>query len=143
MNSGVSFFLANSCRCRTTNIDRRAVGSKSPLLLRYDAFLLAVVTGAARDDFEEQFASVRHNGDATIVSALRPIFLLGGVLPVLRHAPSPPHSNDNFVDVSQIVLISFVDQDLQFNREAITSNRLAVRHRPDRFFHLIPRRDVV
>ena len=40
--------------------------------------------------------------------------------------------------------MSFVNQDLQeFNREATRPNRLAVRHRPDRFFYLIPRRDVV
>ena len=63
-----------------------------------------------------------------------------GILPLLRHAPSPPHSNDDFIKVPQIVRISFVDQ---VNREAIRPNRLAVRHRPDRFFHLIPRRDVV
>ena len=66
------------------------------------------------------------------------------ILPLPRHALSPPHSNDDFIGARQIIRISFVDQDLEeFNREDIRPNRLAVRHRPDRFFYLIPRRDVV
>ena len=88
-------------------------------------------------------------GDGTAVTTLRPIFLLvedfnRGILPFLRHAPSPPHSSGDFIEARQIVRISFVDQDVQeFNREAIRPDRLAVRRRPDRFFHLILRRDVV
>ena len=58
------------------HVDRRAVRSKSTLLLRYDAFPFAVVTEAVRDDFEEYFAGVHPEGDATIVTTLRPIFLL-------------------------------------------------------------------
>ena len=53
------------------HVDRGAVESKSTLLLRQDAFPFAVVTEAARDDFEENSAGVRHEGDATIVNALR------------------------------------------------------------------------
>ena len=58
------------------HVDGRAAGSKSTLRLRQDAFPFELVTEAARDDFEEYFASVRHKGDATIVTTLRPIFLL-------------------------------------------------------------------
>ena len=58
------------------HVDRRAVGFKSTLLLRGDAFPFAAATEAARDDFEEYFASVSHKGDAEIVTTLRSIFLL-------------------------------------------------------------------
>ena len=55
------------------HVDRRVVGSKSTLLLRYDAFPLKVVTEAARYDFREYFAGVRHEGDATIITTPRPM----------------------------------------------------------------------
>ena len=57
-------------------VDRRAVGSRSTLLLRWDAFSFAVVTEAAHDDFEEYVPSARHKRDAMVVTTLRPIFLL-------------------------------------------------------------------
>ena len=101
MNSGVSFFFASSCSRRTTNImstverwglNPRCSSSRMPSRSQY------VVTEAARDDFEEHFAGVRHEGDATIVATLRYIFLLvwhlnSCILPLLRHGLSPPHRN--------------------------------------------------
>ena len=36
----------------------------------------AIVAQATRDDFEEYFTGVSHEGDATIIATLSPIFLL-------------------------------------------------------------------
>ena len=78
MNSGVSFLPRQFLQAshHEHHVDRRAVGFKSTLLLRGDAFPFAAATEAARDDFEEYFASVSHKGDAEIVTTLRSIFLL-------------------------------------------------------------------
>ena len=130
------------------HVDRRALGSRAPLLLRQHAFPCAVDAEAARDDLEEYFAGVRHEGDTTIVCTLRLIFcfvqhLDRCIFPLLRHASPHPHSDDDIEQVYQDVRIS-VGQDLQkFRQEANRPNRLTVRHRPDRFIHRVPRRYVV
>ena len=102
-----------------------------------------------RDDFEEYFAGVSHEGDATIISTLSPIFLLVKhlnrfIFPLLRYATLPPHSEDDIVDVSESVEFSFVGQTLQeLGRETIGPYRLPVRQRPDRLLYFVPKRDSV
>ena len=48
----------------------------SSLVAHAGKVLLKVIAGRLSDYFEEHFASVRHKGDATIVTTLRPIFVL-------------------------------------------------------------------
>ena len=64
-----------------------------------DVFALAVVAQARGDELEQDFPGVRHEGDASVVAALRRILLLeqyldGGVLPLLRYLSRPPHVDD-------------------------------------------------
>ena len=73
------FFHASSCRRRTTSIkptvERWGLNphcSSGKLFSRSQQPL----TKATRDDFEEYFAGVGHEGDATVVATLRPIFRL-------------------------------------------------------------------
>ena len=80
----------------------RALGSKSTLLLRQNVLVFAVVTRTTRDDVEEYFARVYHDGDATIVATFYQIFLLVQHLnrrtfALLCHATSSPHSYDDLV----------------------------------------------
>ena len=90
-----------------------------------------------------------HEGDATIIATLSPIFLLVKhlircVFPLLQHATSPPHSDDDIVELSESVQFSFVDQSLQdLGRETIEPYRLSFRQRADRLLYFIPRRDTV
>ena len=77
---------------------RRALGSEATLFLRQNVLAFAVVTKATRDYFEEYFACVSQEGDATVVATLCPIFLLVPhpnrcTFPLLRYAISPPHSD--------------------------------------------------
>ena len=98
---------------------------KPALLFRQDAFPFTVDAETARDDAGEYFPGVCHEGEATILSTLRPSFLLVQHLdrctfPLWRHAPSPPHNDDDVVDLHKGVRITFVTQDLQeFRREVI------------------------
>ena len=57
------------------HVNRRALGSEPTLLLRQNVLAFAIVTKATRDNFEEYFAGVSHEGDATIIATLSPIFL--------------------------------------------------------------------
>ena len=58
-------------------VNRRALRSEPTLFLRQNVLAFAIiVTQATRDDFEEYFAGVSHEGDATIIATLSPIFLL-------------------------------------------------------------------
>ena len=90
-----------------------------------------------------------HEGDATIIATLSPIFLLVKhlnrcIFPLLRHATSPPHSDDDIVELSESVQFSFVGQNLQeLGRETIGSYRFSVRQRTDRLLYFVPRRDIV
>ena len=86
-------------------IDRRTSEPKAPLLCLQEPFPFAVVAEAARDEFEEYFTGVRDKADATIVSAIRPVFLLVQhvkrcILSLLRHYPSSPHSEVDLVQTS-------------------------------------------
>ena len=79
--------------------DRRLPTSATTAFLRQDAFLFAWVTGAVHDDFGEHFAGVRYEGDASIVTTLRPLFYIvhhldRGILPLLRYTRSLPYSFD-------------------------------------------------
>lgn len=81
---GVSFFVASSCRRRSTNtmstVERR--GRQTPLLLWQDAFPFAVVVAeAAHNDSGDPFAGVRHEGGATVITTLRPTPLLAQLCP--------------------------------------------------------------
>ena len=91
---------------------------------------------------KEYFAGVSHEGDATIIAPLSPIFLLVKHLnrctfPMLRHATSPPHSDDDIVEISESVQFSYVGQNLQEpGRETIEPYRLLVRQRTGRLVYL-------
>ena len=79
------------------HVNRRALGSEPTLFLRQNVLAFAIVTQATRDDFEEYFAGVSHEGDATIIATLSPIFLLvkhlnRSIFPLLGYATPPPHS---------------------------------------------------
>ena len=100
------------------HVNRRALGSEPTLFLRQNVLASAIVTQATRDDFEEYFAGVSHEGNATIIATLSPIFLLVKhlyrcIFPLLRYATSPPHSDNNIVEFSEGVQFSFVGQNLQ------------------------------
>ena len=56
------------------HVNRRALGSEPTLFLRQNVLAFAIVTQATRDDFEEYFSGVSHEGDATISATLSPIF---------------------------------------------------------------------
>ena len=131
------------------HVNRRALGSKPTRFLRQNVLAFAIVTQATRDYFEEYFAGVRHEGDATIIATLSPIFLfvkhlIRCIFPLLRYATPPPHSDDDIVEVSEGVQFSFVGQYLQeLGRETIGPYRLSVRQRTDRLLYFVPRRDIV
>ena len=120
------------------HVNRRELRSELTLLLRQNVLAFAIVTQATRDDFEEYFAGVSHEGDATIMATLSPIFVLVKhhnrcIFPLLRYATSPPHSDDDIVERSEGVQFSFVSQNLQeLGRETIGPYRLSVRQRTDR-----------
>ena len=57
-------------------VNRRGLRSESTLFLRQNVLAFALVTQATRYDFEEYFAGVSHEGDATIIATPSPIFLL-------------------------------------------------------------------
>ena len=90
-----------------------------------------------------------HEGNAAIVATLCLIFPLVKhlnrcIFPLLRHATSPRHSNDDVVELSESVQFSFVGQTLQeLGRETIGPYRLSVRQRTDRLLYFVPRRDIV
>ena len=46
------------------------------MFLRLNVLAFALVTRATRDDFEEYFAGVSHEGDAAIIDTLSPIFFM-------------------------------------------------------------------
>ena len=60
------------------HVNRRAFGFEPTLFPRQNVLAFAIiVTQAIRDDFEEYFAGMMsHEGDATIIATLSPIFLL-------------------------------------------------------------------
>ena len=66
------------------------------------------------------------------------------IFPLLRHATSPPHSDDDIVDLSESVQFSAVGQNLlELGWETIGSYSLSVRQRTDRLLYFVPRWDIV
>ena len=66
------------------------------------------------------------------------------IFPLLPHATSPPHSDDDIMELSESVEFSFVGQNLQeLGRETIGPYRLSASQRTDRLLYLVPRRDIV
>ena len=95
--------------------NRGALGSELTLFLRQNFLAFAIITQATRDHFEEYTAGVTHEGDATIIATLSPVFLLVKhlsrcIFPLLRDATFPPHSDDDIVERSKSVQFSFVVQ---------------------------------
>ena len=147
---GVSFlrqFLQSSYYEHHVNC--RALGSEPTLFLRKNVLAFAIVTRTTRDDIEENFAGVNHQGYATIIATLSPILLLVKhrnrcIFLLLRHATSPPHSDDDIVELSERLQVSFVSQNFQdLGRKTIGSCRFSVSQRTDRLLYFVPRRDVV
>ena len=59
------------------HVNHRALGNKSKMFLRQNVLDFAVVTRkATRHGSDNYSTGVSHEGDATIVATLRPIFLL-------------------------------------------------------------------
>ena len=88
------------------HVDRRVLGSEPTLFHRQNVVAFDKITQATPDDFEEYFLSVSHKGDATIITTLSPTCLLVKhlnrcIFPFLRHATSPPHSDDDIVKRSE------------------------------------------
>ena len=90
-----------------------------------------------------------HEGDATIIDTLSPIFLFlkhlnRCILPLLRYTTPRSQSDDIIVEVSEGVQFSIVGQNLhELVRETIEPYRLSVRQRTDRLLYFVPRRDIV
>ena len=130
--------------CYKHHVNRQTLGYEPTLFLRQNVLTFAVVTKATRDDFEEYFACVSHEGDATIVATLRPTFLFiehlnRCIVLLLRHTTPPPHSDNDMVELSERVQFFFVDQDFQeLDREAVEPYRISVRQRTDRLIYFVP-----
>ena len=128
------------------HVNSRALGSEPTLFLRQNVLAFAIVTQTTRDDFEEYCYGVSHEGDATIIATPSPIFLLikhlnRCIFPLLRHATSPPHSEDDIVELSETVQFFFVGHKLQeLGRETVGPYRLSV---CQRLLYFVPRRDMV
>ena len=95
------------------HVNRRALGFEPTLFRHQNVLAVAIVAQATRDYFEEYFAGVSHEGDATIIPTLSHIFLLVKhlnrcIFPLLRHAISCPHGDDDIVELSGRVQFSFV-----------------------------------
>ena len=58
------------------HVNHQALGSELTLFFRQKVLSFAIVTQVTRDDFEEYFASVSYEGDATITATLGSTFLL-------------------------------------------------------------------
>ena len=131
------------------HVNCRALGSEPTLFLRKNVLAFAIVTRTTRDDIEENFAGVNHQGYATIIATLSPILFLVKhrnrcIFPLLRHATSPPHSDDDIVELPERLQVSFVSQNFQdLGRKTIGSCRFSVSQRTDRLLYFVPRRDVV
>ena len=87
------------------HVNRRALGFEPTPFLRQNVLTFAMVTQATRDDFEEYFSGVSHEGDATMIATLSPFFffvkhLNRCIFPLLRHASPCPHSDDDIVELS-------------------------------------------
>ena len=93
------------------HVHRRALGSEPTLFLRQNVLAFAIATQATHDDFEEYFAGLSQEGDATIIATLSPIIvkhLNRCIFPLLRRATFPPNSDDDIVELSKSVQLSFV-----------------------------------
>ena len=83
------------------HVNRRALGSEPTLFLRQNVLAFAIINQATHDDFEEYFAGVSHEGDATIIATLSPIFLLVSTLIVeSSHCCGTPPSLDTATMIS-------------------------------------------
>ena len=89
-----------------------------------------------------------HEGDATVIAKLSPTFLLVKhlnrcIFSLLRYATPPPHSDDDAVEVSEGVELSFVGQNLQeLGRDTIGPYCLSVLERPYRLLYFVPRLNI-
>eukprot|EP00904_Undaria_pinnatifida_P013748 jgi/Undpi1/9503/HiC_scaffold_27.g11959.m1 len=125
------------------HVNRRALGSEPTLFLRQNVLAFAIVTQATHDHFEEYIAGVSHDNCHT-QSDLLVKHLNRCILALLRYATSPPHGDDDIVELSESVQFSFLGQKLQeLGRETIGPYRLLVCQRTDRLLYFVPRRDIV
>ena len=120
------------------HVERRAAWAKAALLLREDTLSLAVVAQACSDDFEQHFAGVCHEGDASEVAALHHVSLLeqdldGRILPLLRHFPRLPYGHNDGVEVVEETLVSVQEQLDYLSREVVGPDSFTVCHSPYRF----------
>ena len=109
----VSISRASSCSSSyyEHHVNRRSLGSGLTLFLQQNVLAFAMVTQATRDDIEEYFAGVSHERDATIIATISPIFVFVKhlnrcIVPFLRHATSPPHNDDDIVELSESIKFS-------------------------------------
>ena len=131
------------------HVNRRALPPALTLFLRQNVLAFATVAQASRDYSEEYFDGVSHEGDDTIITTFSLIFPLVKYLNrciflLLRHATSPPLSDDDIVELSESYQFSFVGQNLQeLGREIIGPNRLSIPQRTDRLLYFVPRRGII
>ena len=130
------------------HVTRRELGSEPTLFFRQCFLAFAIVTQATRLDFEEYFAGVSHEQEATISATLSPILLVkrlnGCIFPMLRYATSHPSRDDDIVEPFEGVQFLFVGQNLQeLGRDTVEPYRLSVRQCTDRLLYFVPRRGIV
>ena len=89
--------------------------AEAMLLLKEDVLALTAAAQSAGDELEQDFATVRYEGNASVVGALRRVFLLeehldGGILPLLRYLPRLLHVGDDVVDLPEENLVAVEEQ---------------------------------
>ena len=103
--------------CNEHHVTRRALGSEPTLFFRQCVLAFAIVIQATRHDFEEYFAGVSHEQEATISATLSPIPVLEKrlnccIFLMLRCATSHTPSDDDIVEPSEGVLFFFLSANI-------------------------------
>ena len=99
------------------HIDRRPLWSEAALLLWQDVFPFAVSAEAIGNYLEENFASVCHERDATIITTFRPVLRLmqyndRDIFPVPRYTPASPYDDHNGIELLQYMAAKDLHQRL-------------------------------
>ena len=105
------------------------------LLFRQQVPRLAVGAESRSDDLEKDLARVRHEGNATIVTALCSVLLLvenlyHRISPSLRYFSLVLHQLDHPVELLEHGRVMVYPEFEEFNREFVWSHCLRICHRP-------------
>lgn len=80
--------------------------------LRWQDFIsFAIFAQAIGNYIDKNLASVCHEGDASVITTLRLIYLLVpqcdcGAFPLLRYTPAPPYDDHNGVDLLRYMAVT-------------------------------------